>query len=403
MSDQPSKRTCLPHGSAGGVRHGHPGRRSLLPNGLMDLLPPDAEAESRIVEALLNVFALNGYDRVKPPLIEFEDGLLGGPGAVMAESTFRVMDPVSGRMMAVRPDMTMQVARIAATRLAKQPRPLRLSYAGEVLMVRGSQLRPERQFGQVGAELIGASEPAADAEVIILAAEALTTIGIGSLTIDLTAPQLVPALLAQLGVSGEGRNDLMAALEGRDEAAVAVYSHPLGEASAWLLKELVTTAGRARDALRKLKELPLTGQPAALVEHLEAVVGRVRAAWPSLSMTIDPLENRGFEYHSGVSFTLFAPGVRGELGRGGRYQSDAGETATGLTLYTDSLRRAVDCRQDSRRCYVPWEAPPETGPKLRNEGWTTIAALTASADPIEEAKRMGCAACWNDGLIVSLD
>src|SRR5690606_15769726 len=109
-----------------------------------------------VVERVMACFASHGYERVKPPLIEFEEGLLAGPGAALAAGTFRLMDPVSQRMMGVRADMTLQVARIAATRLKNQARPLRLSYAGQVLRVSGTQLRPERQFGQAGIELIGA-------------------------------------------------------------------------------------------------------------------------------------------------------------------------------------------------------------------------------------------------------
>jgi hypothetical protein len=94
----------------------------------------------------------HGYQRVKPPLVEFEETLFAGAGASMATSTFRMMDPVSHRMIGVRADMTPQIARIAATRLGGAPRPLRLSYAGQVLRVRGSEIRPERQIGQVGAD-----------------------------------------------------------------------------------------------------------------------------------------------------------------------------------------------------------------------------------------------------------
>src|SRR3546814_4732936 len=86
-----------------------------------------------------------------------------------SDLTFRLMDPVSQRMMGLRADMTPQVARIATTRLKKAPRPLRLCYGGQVLQVRGSQLRPERQFAQAGVELIGAPEESADAEVVLLA------------------------------------------------------------------------------------------------------------------------------------------------------------------------------------------------------------------------------------------
>src|SRR4051795_11441071 len=137
----------------------------LLPAGLYDLLPPEAEIEAEVTGKLIGVLASHGYERVKPPLVEFEETLLSGAGAAMASDTFRTMDPVSHRMIGMRADMTPQVARIAGTRLLHRPRPLRLSYAGQVLRVKGSEMRPERQTGQAGAELIGAGGPEADVEV----------------------------------------------------------------------------------------------------------------------------------------------------------------------------------------------------------------------------------------------
>ena len=145
--------------------------RALLPAGLRDILPPEAGYEAGIRETLVGSFVGHGYDRVKPPLVEFEDGLTSGAGAAVSADTFRLLDPVSQRMMGVRADMTTQVARIAATRLGDAPRPLRLSYTGEVLRIRGTQLRPERQFAQVGAELIGTKSAAADIEIIEIAVE----------------------------------------------------------------------------------------------------------------------------------------------------------------------------------------------------------------------------------------
>src|SRR3984885_15002447 len=145
---------------------GEPINPALLPAGLRDLLPPDAETEAASVEALLEVFSSHGYARVKPPLLEFADSLLAGAGAAVAEQTFRLMDPDSQRMMGLRADTTPQVARIAATRLATAPRPLRLSYAGACLRVRGNQLAPDRQMAQAGIELIGHDSPEADAETV---------------------------------------------------------------------------------------------------------------------------------------------------------------------------------------------------------------------------------------------
>src|SRR5687768_2002601 len=112
--------------------------RTLLPEGLADLLPPEAEAEATVVSRLMATLAAHGYERVKPPLVEYEETLLSGAGASMAKDTFRLMDPISQRMVGLRADMTPQVARIAASRLKAVPRPLRLSYAGQVLRVRGS-------------------------------------------------------------------------------------------------------------------------------------------------------------------------------------------------------------------------------------------------------------------------
>ena len=145
-----------------------PPNPALLPAGLRDLLPPDAETEASAVEALMDVFAAHGYQRVKPPLLEFEDSLLAGSGAAVADQTFRLMDPDSQRMMGLRADTTPQVARIATTRLAGAPRPLRLSYAGQCLRVRGNQLAPDRQVAQAGIELIGHDSPEADAEIVLV-------------------------------------------------------------------------------------------------------------------------------------------------------------------------------------------------------------------------------------------
>jgi ATP phosphoribosyltransferase regulatory subunit len=170
----------------------------MMQAGLAYQLPPEAAREADAIDIAIKRFAAFGYDRVKPPMVEFEESLLGGPGAALASQTFRLMDPVSQRMMGVRPDMTVQVARIAVTRLKHEPRPLRLSYGGNVIRVRGNALKPERQFAQVGCELLGVDTAAADAEAVLLAVDALRAIGVARLTVDLNLPTLVAAVAAGL-------------------------------------------------------------------------------------------------------------------------------------------------------------------------------------------------------------
>ena len=234
--------------------------KALLPDGLHDDLPPEAEFEARVIERLLGAFAAHGYERVKPPLIEFEQSLLAGPGGGMAAQTFRLMDPVSQRMMGLRADITPQIARIASTRLRKSARPLRLSYAGQVLRVRGNQLRPERQFAQAGAELIGAPSLGAEAEIVGLAAESLTALGVAELSIDFCVPTLVPGICTAFGLADETATGLRRALDGKDAAALREAPEPPGK----LLSAILEAAGPAALALPALNKLELPAAAASL-------------------------------------------------------------------------------------------------------------------------------------------
>jgi len=360
--------------------------RALLPAGLRDMLPPDAAFEADVVGRLMAHFATHGFERVKPPLIEFEESLLDGAGAATSSQTFRVMDPMAQKMMGLRADMTPQVARIATTRLARVARPLRLSYAGQVLRVKGSQLRPERQFGQAGIELIGSDSPAADAEVLILAADGLAALGLTGLTIDLALPTLVPALFAGLGFDGARAEGLRAALDHKDSAGVA----ELGGDAAGLFQALIAAAGPAVRAIRALAALDLPPAAAAERERLERVVELVQAALPDLPLTIDPAENRGFEYHTGVGFTLFSRRIGAELGRGGRYLAGGAEPATGATVFMDSVLAALPEPKAPPRLYLPAGTARVQAQALRADGWVTVAGLEPVKDQVAEARRLGC-------------
>ncbi len=360
---------------------------ALLPQGLWDLLAPDAAWEAEIVHRLTAALAVHGYERVKPPLAEYEDSLLSGAGAAMARDTFRLMDPVSQRMIGIRADMTPQVARIAMTRLKDAPRPLRLCYAGQVLRVRANDIRPGRQVGQVGAELIGSDSVAADLEVVAVAAEALGTFGINGLSVDLSLPTLVPSVCRALGLSEAEIAAVRAPLDHKDAAGTAALG---GRANATLGK-LLRAAGLARPALTALAALDLPRAAAAERAKLEAVVSGLETRVPGLAVTVDPVESRGFEYHTGISFAFFARGLAGEVGRGGRYRTaEAGEDATGFTLYTDTIMQAAPARKDGKRLFVPAGTPDAAIRGWHADGWVTVAGLAAVADAAGEARRLGC-------------
>ena len=362
-------------------------QKGLLPNGLRDALAPDAAYEAEMTARMIGVFAAHGYDCVRPPLVEFEESLLDGPGGAVAGRMFRLMDPVSHRMMGLRPDITPQVARIATTRLRSAARPLRLSYAGPVLTVSASELRPDREVIQVGAELIGAAALSADAEVITVAAEALQAIGVDRPSFDLSMPQLVPMVCAGLELDAATTQRARQALDRKDAGAVAALG--VDPNAAELLATLLRAAGEADQTLAALAALSLPPAATELVADLGTVLGHIRAVMPDLRLTVDPVEFRGAEYQTGISFTIFADGARAELGRGGRYPLN-GETATGVTLFVNALRGAVPPPPKPETLYLPAGTKAAKGARLRAAGWRTVRGLEDTATPEQDARALGC-------------
>ncbi len=380
-------------------------RLALLPEGLRDELPVAAAFEAAVGDRLHQTFAGFGYERVKPPLVEFEDSLLTGTGAGLAPQTFRLMDPVSQRMMGVRPDMTVQVARIAVTRLKHEPRPLRLSYGGNVIRVRGSALKPERQFAQVGTELIGVDTAEADAEAVLLAVDTLRAIGVVELTVDLNLPTLVAAVASGLKQPVDAMRRLRRALDRKDEGGIAKAATDKKVAD--LFAGLLRAAGPADAGLGTLGKLKLPTAAAAEAARLAEVVKLVHAAEPDLPLTIDPVEYRGLEYQTGVSFSVFALRGREELARGGRYsagypEDGVSEPATGFTVYMDAVLSASEAPPERPRLYVPSGIAWSEAAPWQAKGYAVVRAVVAAPEPRAEAKRLRCSHALIDGEAVPL-
>ncbi|GBR21423.1 ATP phosphoribosyltransferase regulatory subunit [Asaia spathodeae] len=360
---------------------------ALLPSGFIDLLQHEAEAEAQGIESVMEVFAAHGYERVRPPLLEFETSLLHGAGQALEEQTFRLMDPESRRMMALRPDMTTQIARIAATRLAATARPLRLSYAGSCILVGTPGREGQRQISQAGIELIGADSVEADCEVVLIAAEALEKLGVEEYSFDLSCPALVQALVGLSGYTGARRAALVHALDRKDIAAVAELGGPVAS----VLTALVEACGPSDAALAILETIDLPPEIRLHADRLVAVVRALHMRAPQLRLTVDPAEFRGWQYHTGICMTVFARSQREELGRGGRYQAQGEEPACGLTFRPEILLRAARPIVLRPRVYVAAEMQDSAGAaRLRAEGYATVAGLDTVDDLPAEARRLNC-------------
>ncbi len=359
----------------------------LLPIGLEDRLPAAARALTRARRAALDALDAHGYDRVIPPLVEFEKSLAlrmgdGRMSGIATRRMFRFVDPASLRTLALRSDMTVQVGRIAATSLASAPRPLRLCYAGEVATIVSDQLDPARQRLQLGAELIGSDSAAAAGEVVALAVEALTAAGASRVSVDFTLPDLVDTLAASaLPLAPERVEAVRCELDGKDAGA-------LRDAGGEAYLPLLYAAGPFEQALERLAAIDAGGALASRIDGLRAIAARVG---DSARLTLDPTERHGFEYQSWFGFTLYAEGVRGTLGRGGTYRiGGSDEPATGFTLYLDPL---VDAQSEvgggasaGDLLYLPLDHDTQAAARLRAIGWRTRAALSDGEDP----RALGC-------------
>ena len=366
---------------------------SLLPEGLRDRLPPEAEALGRVRGAVLTTTELNGYARVEPPLAEFETTLLGRLKSSRGTDLLRVIDPISQRTLALRPDITAQVGRIAATRLAHRPRPLRLCYAGQVLKVRGTQLRPEREMCQAGAEIVGTDAVPAVIEAIRVALDALAAAGASGLSVDLTLPDLVP-LLAAGPMPIEDVDAVIHELDGKDAGALAALG-----AAAYL--PLIEAAGPVEAAIARLSAIDSGGVLASRLDGARAIADAIGTR---ATVTLDPTERHGFEYQSWIGFSFFVNGVGGEVGRGGSYSivhsgrdgaDGREEPAVGFSLYLDPIVDAGVAPLGRDRVFLPLGTEPKVAPMIHAQGHATVAALSDADD----AAALGCTHVWAGGAL----
>lgn len=345
----------------------------LLPEGLEDKLPREAEAITRAMRTSLDVLWSHGYDRVRPPLIEFEKSLAGRMDGVQPRRMFRFVDPVSLRTLALRSDITPQIGRIAATSMAGTPRPLRLAYCGETAQIKADQLAPARERIQLGAELVGADTVAAASEVVSLAIETLSAAGLTGISVDFTLPDLVDTLAEKaLPLAPDQVDAVRRELDMKDAGGLKAAG-----GDAYL--PLLYATGPLSDALEKLCAIDAGGALSSRIKALEAIaegVGSVARA------TLDPTERHGFEYQSWFGFTLYADGIRGALGRGGTYKvGGSEEPATGFTLYVDQMIKARRQSDTSAFVYLAKGHDATKAAELRTEGYRTLAQISDGEDP----------------------
>ncbi len=318
-------------------------RNWLLPESIDDVLPAEAAQLESLRRTLLDHFARHAYRLVQPPLIEHLESLLTGSGRDLELQTFKVVDPLSGRLVGLRADITPQVARIDA-HLLNEAGAARLCYAGSVLRAVADGPGATREVVQVGAELFGVPGIDGDREVVALLTSSLAAAGLERLHLDLGHVGVYRALASGAGIGAGGDDaELFDALRTKDQPAVGALTRSLPAAWGAAFQALPTLYGPAAEVLAAARaQLPDIPSIANALSTLDALA---EAAAPLVeALHIDLADLRGYHYHNGVIFSVFTAGEASAVGNGGRYDGigkafGRARPATGFTL---DLRQLAD-------------------------------------------------------------
>lgn len=293
----------------------------LLPEGIEELLPPQAAQLEQLRRRLLDCYRSWGYELVMPPFVEYLDSLLTGTGGDLELQTFKVIDPMTGRLLGVRADMTPQAARIDAHQLRREA-PVRLCYLGTVLHTRPEEFTGSRAPLQVGAELYGHDGIESDLEIIELTLETLALTEVREPHVDLGHVGIFRSLARQAGLSEAAEAQLFDALQRKavPEIDDLLRGEQLDARAAHMLAQLANLNGNeevfaeARAAFQGADATVLNA-----LSELETIAGKLHERYPALPLHFDLAELRGYRYQTGIVFAAFVPGHGQEVARGGRY------------------------------------------------------------------------------------
>lgn len=351
--------------------------RWLLPEGIDEVLPPEAARLERLRRRVLDLYSSWGYELVIPPFIEYLESLLVGTGSDLDLKTFKLTDQLTGRLMGVRADMTPQLARIDA-RSRRDEACARFCYLGTVLHALPDGFTRTRSPVQVGAELYGHAGIESDCESLSLMLETLSMAGVRDVHVDLGHVGIFRDLTRQAGIEEEHESALYDSLQrkARDETEELLASSSASTRIAAMISALaglngdVSVLGEARSALAGADEAVLAG-----VDRLERIAEVVAARFPGTPVHVDLAELRGYRYHTGVVFAALVPGHGQEVARGGRY--DAIGSAVGLTRPATGF--STDLK--SLASLSAGEAEESSATPIRAP-WSSEPALTAMVETL---------------------
>ena len=296
-----------------------------LPKGARIYLPDEARRKRYVEARLFDVFGRWGYREIVTPTFEFFDVLSVGTDPGVQEDMFKLVDRETGRLLALRADITPQIARIVATRMREEPKPIRLGYVTNVFRYDEPQLAHYREFYQAGVELIGLDKPEAEVEILAMTIEGLSALGLRRFQIDVGHPDFFRGLMEETAATDEQARDIRAALGRKDLAALEKQVGELGAPApvAEALLELPTLVGRA-EVLERAAVFARTPRAERALANLTEVYRLLGIYGLADTVLLDLGEVRGFDYYSGMYFETYVADFGASVAAGGRYDQMLG-------------------------------------------------------------------------------
>ncbi len=345
-------------------------KNQLLPEGFRDSLPELATKENRVNSIFIKLMQINGFLLVKPPLLEFESSLFFLLDDNEDANSFRVLDPISQKMMGIRSDITVQIARISCGSLIELPRPLKLCYSGEVLRVNNNSLNLSRQSTQIGSEIIGIEQNDCENEIISLMIESLNSLKIKNFFINFTMPTLISAIDKDFKLSKPDLEFVRERFNNKNSDGLEKVSKRLKTIS----DALIESVGDAKINLKKLKKINFTKNIKLEIQSFIKIIGRIIEDFPDLKILIDPSEIDESNYHTGIAFKVFSENLK-ELFSGGNYKV-LNENCIGFSGFTESLLLETFMKKKLiKKILIPKYSDPELKKNLQKKGFFTFQSI----------------------------
>ena len=354
----------------------------LLPEGLKVLLPDEAEKEELISRRILDQFYKNGYLLVKTPMLEDDGADENKIIRTNDDDSFFLVEPETKKVLIFRSDITPQIAKLASSKLKKLSRPLRLTYSGEVLRNTKNIYQSDKQFKQIGAEIIGAPIKESLSEILNITFRILKNLKINNFTIDFSLPIISRYLEKNvLSKSSEG-SVIKHALENKDSSLIKNKKFNY-------IKDLIELSGTVEEAKKYLKKSKIPKKVENMLLDFFNILDKVRKERKDISMTVDITEGNSFLRYKNFGFKIYNKDNANTIAIGGDYVIKNDEKGLGVTIMVNKLLMSIERKKD-KKVYVPYDIPNESLKKFKKSKNIFIRELFPRKNSKIEAKRFNC-------------